>query len=140
MVACVVNDVHRSTFTCSSLASLAWWYHCLLVTWFEQGPSSSLPERKSQEDNFQPPIEVKLAPLALQQIAVWPLAESGLRLGVLQVDLRSMAVPAEGVRLLKLIDGLAVLPVFIGRRTLATILAVVLEDGQLHYLPPTMSA
>ena len=51
-----------------------------------------------------------------------------------------MAVPAEDVRLLTLINGLAVLPVFSGRRTLATILAVVLEDGQLHCLPPAMSA
>ena len=56
------------------------------------------------------------------------------------MDLQSMAVPAEVVRLLMLIDGLAVLPVFIGRRTLATILAVVLEDGRLHCLPPAMSA
>ena len=58
-----------------------------------------------------------------------PLAESGLHLGVVQVDLWLMAVPAEDVRLLTLIDGLAVLPVFSGRCTLATILAVVLEDG-----------
>ena len=56
------------------------------------------------------------------------------------MDLQSMAVPAEDVRLLTLIDGLAVLPVFSGRHTLATILAVVLEDGQLHCLPPAMSA
>ena len=56
------------------------------------------------------------------------------------MDLRSMAVPAEDVRLLTLIDGLAVLPVFSGRRILATILAVVLEGGQLHCLHPAMSA
>ena len=56
------------------------------------------------------------------------------------MDLQSMAVPAEDVRLLTLVDGLAVLPVFSGRRILATILAVVLGDGRLHYLPPTMSA
>ena len=42
----------------------------------------------------------------------------GLRLGVVRVDLRSMAVPAEGARLLTLFDGLAVLPVFSGQRTL----------------------
>ena len=69
-----------------------------------------------------------------------PLAESGLHLGIVQVDLQSMAVPAEDVRLLTLIDSLAVLPVFVDRRTLATILAVVLGDGQLHCLPPAMSA
>ena len=97
-------------------------------------------EQKSQEDNFKPPMQAELAALALQRIAVWPLAESGLHLGVLQVDLRSMAVPAEDVRLLALINGLAVLPVFIGQRTLATVLAVVLEDGRLHCLPPAMSA
>ena len=85
-------------------------------------------------------MQAELAALALQRIAVWPLAESGLHLGVLQVDLRSMAVPAEGVHLLKLIDGLAVLLIFIGRRTLAAILAVVLEVGRLHCLTPAMSA
>ena len=69
-----------------------------------------------------------------------PLVESGLHLEVVQVDLRSMAVPAGEVRLLTLIDGLAVLPVFSGRRILATILAVVLEGGQLHCLHPAMSA
>ena len=69
-----------------------------------------------------------------------PLDESGLHLGVVQVGLQSMAAPTEGVHLLTLFDGLAVLPVFNDRRTLATILAVVLGDGQLHYLPPTMSA
>ena len=69
-----------------------------------------------------------------------PLAESGLHLGVVQVNLQPMAVPAENVRLLTLIDGLAVLPVFSGRHTLATIPTVVLEDGQLHCLPPAMSA
>ena len=139
MVMCMVSDVHRGTFTCSSLALLAWWYHCLLVAWFEQGPYSSLHEQKSQEDNFKPPIQAKLAALALQRIAVYSLTKSELHLKVLQVDLQPMAVPAEGVRLLKLSDGLAVLPVFIGRRTLATILAVVLEVGQLHCLPPAMS-
>ena len=97
-------------------------------------------EQKSQEDNFQPPMRAELAALALQRISVWPLAESGLHPGVLQVDLRSMAVPAEGVRLLTLIDGLAVLPVFIGQHTLAAILADVLEDDRLHCLPPAMSA
>ena len=56
------------------------------------------------------------------------------------MDLRSMAVPAEGARLLTLFDGLAVLPVFSGQRTLATIVAVVLEAGRLHCLPPATSA
>ena len=70
MVKCAASDVHRGTLTCSSPASLAWWYHCLLVAWFEQGPSSSLHERKSQEDNFQPPIQAELAALALQRIAM----------------------------------------------------------------------
>ena len=56
------------------------------------------------------------------------------------MDLRSMAVEAGGVRLLMLVDELAVLPVFTGRRTLAAILEVVLEDGRLHCLPPAMSA
>ena len=78
--------------------------------------------------------------LAVLWIAVYPLTGSGLHLEVLQVDLRPMAVPAEGVCLVVLIDGLAVLPVFSGRRTLATILAVVFEDGRLHCLPPAMSA
>ena len=40
-----------------------------------------------------------------------------------------MAVPAEGVHLLMLIDELAVLSIFSGRRTLAAILEVVLGDG-----------
>ena len=51
-----------------------------------------------------------------------------------------MAVPAEGVRLLTLFDEPAVPPVSSGRRTLATIVAVVLEDDRLHCLPPAMSA
>ena len=71
---------------------------------------------------------------------MYSLTESELHLEVLQVDLRSMAVPAEGVCLVVLIDGLAVLPVFVGQHTLADILEVVLGDGQLHYLPPAMSA
>ena len=45
------------------------------------------------------------------------------------MDLQSMAVPAEGVLLFALIDELAVLPVFIGQRTLAAILEVVLGGG-----------
>ena len=51
-----------------------------------------------------------------------------------------MAVPAEGVRLLVVIDELAVLPVLIVRCTLAAILEVVLGDGPLHCLPPAVSA
>ena len=71
---------------------------------------------------------------------MYSLTKSELHLKVLQVDLQPMAVPAEGVRLSKLIDGLAVLPEFIGRCTLVAILEVVLGDGQLHCLPPAMSA
>ena len=56
------------------------------------------------------------------------------------MDLQSMAVPTKGVRLVKLIDGLVVLPVFIARCTLAAILAVVLEVSRLPCLPPAMSA
>ena len=96
--------------------------------------------RESYEGSSQPPLQAELAALALQQIAVYSLTESELHLKVLQVDLRPMAVPAEGVCLVVLIDGLAVLPVFVGQCTLADILEVVLGDGRLHYLPPAMSA
>ena len=100
----------------------------MLVAWFEQGPYSSLHEQKSQEDNFKPPIQAKLAALALQWIAVYSLTESELYLEVWQMDLRSIAVPAEGVCLVVLVDGLAVLPVFVSQCTLAATLEVVLGD------------
>ena len=61
---------------------------------------------------------------------MYSLTESELHLEVLQVDLRPMAVPAEGVCLVVLFDGLdelAVLPVFAGQHTLAATLEVVLR-------------
>ena len=106
--------------------------------WSEKDPFSSLWE--SYEGSSQPPFQAELAVLALQRIAVYSLTESELHLEVLQVGLRSMAVAAEGVHLLVLIDGLAVLPVFVNQCTLAAILEVVLGDGRLHCLPPAMSA
>ena len=71
---------------------------------------------------------------------MYSLTESELYLEVLQMDLRSMAVPAEGVCLVVLVDELAVLPVVVGQHTLAATLEVVLGGGRLHYLPPAMSA
>ena len=68
-----------------------------------------------------------------------PLDESELHLGVVQVGLRSLAAPIEGVHLLTLFGELAVLPVLNDRRTLATIVAAVLEGGRLHCLPPATS-
>ena len=56
------------------------------------------------------------------------------------MDLWSMAVPTEGVSLVVLVDGLAELAVFVGQRTLAATLEVVLGGGRLHYLPPAISA
>ena len=70
---------------------------------------------------------------------MYSLTESELHLEVLQVDLRPMAVPTEGVCLVVLIYGLAVLPVFVGQCTLAAILEIALVDYRLHYLPPAMS-
>ena len=96
--------------------------------------------RESYEDSSQPPLQAELAVLALQLIAVYSLTESELHLEVLQVDMRLMAVPAGCVCLVVLTDGLAVLTVFVGQRTLVANLEVVLGDGRLHCLPPVMSA
>ena len=81
-----------------------------------------------------------MAMLAVQRVAVLPVAEVGFYLVVLQVSLQLVAVPAGAVCLLVPLGGLSVLLVFVNQHTLAAAPRVVLGDGRLRCLPPPMSA
>ena len=81
-----------------------------------------------------------LAMLAVQRVAVLPVAGTGLYPVVLQVSSRLVAMLAGAVCLVVMLGGLAVLLVFVDQHTLAVAPRVVLGDGQLSYLTPPMSA
>ena len=83
---------------------------------------------------------IRLAMLAVQRVAVLPVAGAGLYPVVLQVSSQLVAVLAGAVCLVVPLGGLAVLLVFVDQHTLAAALRVLLGDGRLCYLPPPMSA
>ena len=70
-----------------------------------------------------------LTMLAVQQVAVLPVAGAGLYPVVLQVSSRPVAVLAGAVCLVVPFGGLAVLLVFVDQHTLAAAPKVVLGDG-----------
>ena len=81
-----------------------------------------------------------LAMLALQWVAVFPVAGAGLYPVILQGGSRPVTVLPGAVCLVVPLGGLAVLLVFVDQHTLAAAPKVVLGGGRLRYLPPPMSA